>query len=79
MSKEFSYQIMKNMSEKLVELITRRMNLRINALDALTQSDPLDNHTPDVILRMREEEAMKLRAVIQEQSDLIEVIKMLFP
>jgi nucleoside-triphosphatase THEP1 len=59
------------------ELLQKRLNNKVELLNTL-QSQPLDN-TPDAIQKMREEEAARVRAVMQEQKDLIEIINALFP
>lgn len=69
--------IMVQTANQLIEMIQKRLNNRIEALNALSSS-PMDN-SPDEIKKMREIEASKIRAVLQEQKDLIEIIRMLFP
>lgn len=58
-------------------LLEKRLSNRLDALEALATT-PLDN-VPESIQKMREEEAAKTRAVIQEQRDLLDIIKSLFP
>lgn len=64
-------------ANQLVDMIQRRYNNRFDTLNTLAGS-PLDN-IPDEVKKMREIEAAKIRAVMQEQKDLMEIIKMLFP
>lgn len=59
------------------ELLQKRLHNKVELLNTL-QSQPLDN-IPDAIQKMREEEASRVRAVMQEQKDLIEIINALFP
>jgi uncharacterized membrane protein len=74
---DFKTMIMAETAQHLVEMIQKRVASRLSALNAL-QSPPLDN-IPDEVKKMREIEAGKIRAVMQEQTDLIEIIQMLFP
>lgn len=53
------------------------MNNRIEMLHAIAGS-PMDS-IPDDVKKMRELESCKIRAVLEEQKDLIEIIKVLFP
>ena len=59
------------------ELLEKRVSNRLDALEAIATT-PLDN-VPESIQKMREEEASKTRAVIQEQRDILDIIKSLFP
>jgi hypothetical protein len=59
------------------ELLQKRLSNKVELLNTL-HSQPLDN-IPDAIQKMREEEAARVRAVMQEQKDLIEIINALFP
>lgn len=64
-------------SKKITDLLQTRMNSRKEALHAL-EPNSLDQ-VPDQVKISRELQAAQLRAVIQEQNDLTEIIKMLFP
>ncbi|MBA4155064.1 phosphoadenosine phosphosulfate reductase family protein [Flavobacterium sp.] len=59
------------------DLLQKRLSNKVDLLNTL-QSTSLDN-VPDAIQKMREEEASRVRAVMQEQKDLIEIINALFP
>lgn len=59
------------------DLLHKRMMNKVELLTTLTGA-PLDN-IPEAVQLKREEEAAKVRAVIQEQKDLIEIINSLFP
>ncbi len=59
-------------------MLQKRMNSRIELVNTLLNS-PLDSALPESVKEMREREAEKLRAVIQEQKDLLELIEVLFP
>jgi hypothetical protein len=59
------------------ELLEKRLSSRLDALEAIATTS-LDN-VPESIQKMREEEASKTRAVIQEQRDILDIIKSLFP
>lgn len=65
-------------ANSLVDMIQKRMAKRIAVLNSINIS-AMDIGLPVEIKNMREMEAARLRAVIEEQSDLIEVIRMLYP
>lgn len=69
--------IMSETAQHLISMIQKRNASRTNALNALHTS-PMDG-LPDEVVRMREIESASIRAVMQEQIDLIEIISMLFP
>ena len=82
MSKQLSSkektQIMANTAKQLVDMIQKRLNNRIEALQSLSEPS-IQTDTPDEVKKMREIEAGKIRAVMEEQKNLIEIIKVLFP
>jgi hypothetical protein len=71
------FTIMTNVAKQLKDIIQGRLNTRLDAVNTL-QGSSLDN-VPDEVKKMREIEAGKTRAVMQEQKDLIELIKTLYP
>lgn len=77
MDEKKQIEIMAATVKSIKDLLQRRLNNKVDALTAL-QSQPLDN-IPDIIQKMREDEAAKIRAVMQEQKDLIEIINAMFP
>jgi BMFP domain-containing protein YqiC len=58
-------------------LLEKRLEKRLNALEAIASS-PLDI-LPEAIQTRREDEASKIRAVVQEQRDILDIINHLFP
>ena len=70
-------QIMAETVKPIVEFIEQRLKSRQEMLITLA-SQPVDS-TPESIRIKREEESAKLRAVIQEQNDILATIKVLFP
>lgn len=76
-SEQQKLQIMASTVKPIIDLLHKRMKNRIDTLNTLTNVT-LDN-VPETVKLKREEEASKLRAVIQEQSDLIEIIESLYP
>jgi hypothetical protein len=68
---------MTNVAKQLKDIIQGRLNTRLDAVNTL-QGSSLDN-VPDEVKKMREIEAGKTRAVMQEQRDLIELIKTIYP
>ena len=77
MNEKEKFAAMTDAAKQLNSMIQSRLNNRIEALNALAGS-PVDN-LPDDVKQMREIEACKIRAVMEEQKDLIAIIKMLFP
>ena len=71
------FQTMTVAAKQLSDMIQKRLANRVEALNSL--SIPGLESVPDEVKKMREDEASKIRAVMQEQKDLIEIIKMLFP
>lgn len=76
-NKEQIIQIMTSVIKPIVKMLQNRMNNRIDAMKAFTVH-PTDN-IPVEIQKMREEEALRVRAVIQEQKDLIDIIQTMYP
>lgn len=70
-------EIMAATVKTIKDLLQKRLNNKVDLLNTL-QSQPLDN-IPDAVKLKREEEASRVRAVMQEQKDLIEIINALFP
>lgn len=68
---------MKEAVKPISKMLQNRMNNRIEALRAFEPS-ALDN-LPDEVKKMREVEASRLRAVIQEQKDLIDILNSMYP
>lgn len=77
MNNNDKFTIMTNAAKQLKDIIQARLNNRLEAVNTL-QGSPLDN-VPDEVKKMREIEAGKIRAVMQEQKDLIELIKSIYP
>ena len=75
--KEKELEIMSATVKSIKNLLDKRLKNKMDALDAIT-SCSLDN-IPEVVQMKREEEASKIRAVVQEQRDLIEIINAMFP
>ena len=70
-------EIMSATVNSIKDLLEKRLSNRLDALQAISSSS-LDN-VPEVVQKMREDEASKIRAVIQEQRDILDIIKSLFP
>lgn len=64
-------------SQQLISMIQKRHANRLTTLNSLV-TVPMDN-IPEEIQKMREHESAIIRAVMQEQSDLMEIINMLYP
>ena len=77
MNNEKELKIMSTTVNSIKELLEKRLKNRLDALEAMSSSS-LDG-LPEVIQKMREEEASKIRAVVQEQRDILDIIKSLFP
>lgn len=61
----------------VLTLLQSRLNVRLDAVNALSTT-PMDNIPAD-IAKIREGEAAKIRAVVQEQRELIEILKVMYP
>lgn len=70
-------EIMTETAQLLVDMIQKRLKARFTVLNALHTS-PMDA-LPDDVKVMREIEAKVTRAVMQEQSDIIDIVNALFP
>lgn len=70
-------EIMSATVNSIKDLLQERLDGRLDALQALSNTS-MDG-LPEVIQKMREEEAAKIRAVVQEQRDILSIIKSLFP
>lgn len=70
-------KVMAETVKPITDLLQQRLDSRLDALLALS-SQPLDN-IPESIKLKREEESAKIRAVVQEQKDLLVIIKALYP
>lgn len=77
MDDQKTWKIMKQAVAPIIKMLEGRLSNRMNALEALSSSS-LDG-VPENVQRMREEEAAKIRAVIQEQRDIIDTMKLLYP
>lgn len=63
--------------QPIKDLLTSRLNNRIQALTAF-DNNPIDN-IPDDVKKMRELQALRLRASIEELNDLIEIVNTIYP
>lgn len=70
-------EIMTSTIKPVKNLLNARLLNKVSLLETLT-NNALDN-VPDSVKLKREEEAARVRAVIQEQKDLIEIINALYP
>lgn len=61
----------------VITLLQKRLGIRVEALTALA-STAMDN-LPEAVVKMREDEAAKIRAVMQEQKELIDLITIMYP
>ena len=77
MDQKKQIEVMAATVKSIKDLLQKRLNNKIDALNSIA-SATLDN-IPEVVQMKREEEAAKLRSVIQEQKDLIEIINAMFP
>jgi hypothetical protein len=77
MDNDKELKIMSATVNSIKDLLQERLDGRLDALQALTNTS-MDG-LPEVIQKMREEEAAKIRAIVQEQRDILSIIKSLFP
>lgn len=77
MDEKKQIEIMAATIKPVKDLLNKRLLNKIALLETLS-ANALDS-IPESIKLKREEEAARVRAVIQEQKDLIEIINALFP
>lgn len=70
-------KLMNDAVNTIVSIVQKRLNSRTEALEAITASS-MDS-IPESILKMREDEAVKIRAVAQEQREILAIIDSVFP
>ena len=75
---EEKVKLMAEVIKPIVDLIQQRLDTRLDVLNTLA-SQPTDTGIPESVKLKREEESAKIRAVIQEQRDLLATIKALYP
>ena len=77
MSNDKDLQIMNDIVNTISTIVQNRLNSRTEALEAIASSS--GDVIPESILKMREEEAAKIRAVAQEQREILAIIKSVYP
>ena len=70
-------KIMDATAKKVKDMLQARLDKRLAAEKTFAPSS-LDN-LPDDVKSSREQEGSRLRAVIMEQQDLMEILNMMFP
>jgi len=70
-------EIMAATVKPIIQFIEERRKSRFDLLNTLS-SQSIEN-LPESIRKTREEEASRLRAVMQEQEDILTTIKVLYP
>ena len=68
---------MNEVVKTITAIVQNRLNSRTEALEAIASSST--DIVPESILKMREEEAAKIRAVAQEQREILAIIKSVYP
>lgn len=74
---ELKIKIMAETVKPITDLIQQRLDTRLDMLSTLA-GQAIDS-VPESIRKMREDESSKIRAVVQEQRDLLATIKALYP
>ena len=77
MSSDEKLKVMNATIKTVFDLLQQRLNNRVEILNAM-DSAHVEN-LPDKVREMREIEAGKNRAVMEEQKDLITILKSIFP
>lgn len=72
-------KLMEATVEPVIKLIEKRLENNMDALDAITPLSIVPTEIPDMIQKMREEEAARIRILIKEQRELLSIIKIMFP
>lgn len=65
--------------QQVKDLIQMRMSKRLEALKNLEYAASSLDNIPETVKLKREEEASKIRAVVQEQNDIMDILNMLSP
>ena len=78
MNEEEKLKIMSDTLKPINDLIDQRLQNRLDMLATLG-IQPLESNIPESVKKMREEEASKIRAIVQELRDLKAIIKAVFP
>ena len=74
---EEKIKLMNATMKTVFDLLQSRLANQLETLNSLENAH-MDN-IPDEVKKMREIEAGKIRAVMQEQKDLVTILKALFP
>lgn len=61
----------------ILTLLEKRQKNKLQALQAI-ENNALDN-IPDEVKKLRELQAMRIHAVMEEQTDVIDIIKAMYP
>jgi BMFP domain-containing protein YqiC len=77
MDEKQQLQIMSETVGTFKKLLQSRLSNKVELLNTL--QDNISDTTPESIKKMREEEASRVRAVMQEQKDLIDIVNALYP
>ena len=77
MDDKIKLEIMSTTVNSIKKLLQARLDKRLDALQAISLS-PLDS-LPEIVQSKREDEASKIRAVVQEIRDVLDIINHLFP
>ena len=70
-------QLMNDAVERITQMIQDRLDVNESELTNGYDS-PMDN-VPDEVKVIREQEAMKMRAVKKEQKEILQIIQLMFP
>jgi hypothetical protein len=77
MTNDKELNLMNDVVNTITSIVQNRLNSRTEALEAIASSS--GDVVPESILKMREEEAAKIRAVAQEQREILAIIKSVYP
>lgn len=77
-SEKKTIEIMQKTVKPIVELLERRLETRQAVIETLS-ANAIDTTVPESVKLMREQEAARARAVVQELKDLLAIIKALHP
>lgn len=77
-SEKQTIEIMQKTVKPIVELIEQRLETRQAVINTLS-ANAIDTSVPESVKLLREQEAARVRAVVQELKDLLAMIKALHP
>ena len=77
MTSKEQMELMNKAVTPILTLLEKRLKNKVQALQAI-ETNGLEN-LPDEVKKLRELQAMRIHAVVEEQTDVIDIIKAMYP